>query len=92
MSTTDDELTGLHNRRSFLSLLRQQVGFSNDRQTLLALLVVDMINPLDFPGAEKLAPMALRAARNVRGWACGLRRASAWMRRISSGKWNGLAR
>ena len=42
MSTTDDELTGLHNRRSFLSLLRQQVGFSNDRQTLLALLVVDL--------------------------------------------------
>ena len=38
----DDELTGLHNRRSFLSLLRQQVGFSNERQSLLALVVVDL--------------------------------------------------
>jgi len=38
----EDELTGLHNRRSFLSLLRRQVGFSNERQGLLALLVVDI--------------------------------------------------
>lgn len=28
-----------------------------------ALLLIDFINPLDFPGAEKLAPPALRAAR-----------------------------
>lgn len=27
------------------------------------LVVVDFINPLDFPGADKLAPLALRAAR-----------------------------
>src|SRR5690349_9101527 len=38
----EDELTGLHNRRSFLSLLRQQVGFSNERQSLLALVGVDL--------------------------------------------------
>lgn len=42
MSTTEDELTGLHHRRSFLSLLRQQVGFSNERKTLLGLVVVDL--------------------------------------------------
>lgn len=42
MSLTDDELTGLQHRRSFLATLRQQVGFSNDRQSLLALLVCDI--------------------------------------------------
>jgi nicotinamidase-related amidase len=31
------------------------------------LLLVDFMNPLDFPGAEELAPAALRAARNTRG-------------------------
>ncbi|MDB5806352.1 MAG: isochorismatase (2,3 dihydro-2,3 dihydroxybenzoate synthase)-like protein [Betaproteobacteria bacterium] len=30
------------------------------------LLLVDYMNPLDFPGSEKLAPAALRAARNTR--------------------------
>lgn len=35
-----------------------------------ALLLIDFINPLDFPGAEKLAPRALRAAQA----AAGLRR------------------
>jgi diguanylate cyclase (GGDEF)-like protein len=40
--TIEDELTGLHNRRSFLSLLRRHIGFANDRQTLLALVVVDI--------------------------------------------------
>lgn len=38
----EDDLTGLHHRRGFLSLLRQQVGFSNDRKSLLALVVVDL--------------------------------------------------
>ena len=42
MSTIEDELTGLHNRRSFLALLRRHVGFANDRQTNLALIVVDI--------------------------------------------------
>ena len=42
MADIDDELTGLHNRRSFLAMLRQQVSFCNDRQTLLALIVVDL--------------------------------------------------
>jgi diguanylate cyclase (GGDEF)-like protein len=40
--TIEDELTGLHNRRSFLSLLRRHIGFANDRQTVLALVVVDI--------------------------------------------------
>jgi diguanylate cyclase (GGDEF)-like protein len=42
MSTTEDELTGVQHRRSFLATLRQQVGFSNDRQSLLALVVCDI--------------------------------------------------
>jgi len=42
MSTTEDDLTGLLHRRSFLATLRQQVSFSNDRQTLLALIVCDI--------------------------------------------------
>src|SRR5687768_12450829 len=42
MTTTDDELTGLHNRRSFLALLRRHVGFANERKTNLALIVVDI--------------------------------------------------
>jgi diguanylate cyclase (GGDEF)-like protein len=42
MAAIEDELTGLHNRRSFLALLRQHVVFANDRQTLLALIVVDI--------------------------------------------------
>jgi len=32
-----------------------------------ALLLIDFINPLDFPGAQKLAPPALRAARATAG-------------------------
>lgn len=32
-----------------------------------ALLVVDMIGLFDFPGAERIAPSALRAARAIRG-------------------------
>ena len=42
MSTTEDDLTGLLHRRGFLATLRQQVSFSNDRQTLLALVVCDI--------------------------------------------------
>src|SRR5262245_31829407 len=42
MPATDDELTGLHNRRSFLALLRRHVGFANERKTNLALVVVDL--------------------------------------------------
>ena len=42
MSTTEDELTGVLRRRSFLATLRQQVSFSNDRQTLLALVICDI--------------------------------------------------
>ena len=42
MSTIEDELTGLHNRRSFLALLRRHVGMANDRQTNLGLVVIDI--------------------------------------------------
>ena len=42
MSTNEDELTGLHNRRSFLSLLRRHIQYANDRQTSLALVVIDV--------------------------------------------------
>ena len=42
MTLINDELTGLHNRRSFLALLRRHIGYANDKQTNLALLVVDI--------------------------------------------------
>lgn len=42
MSGIEDDLTGLHGRRSFLALLRRHIGFANDRQETLALVVVDI--------------------------------------------------
>jgi diguanylate cyclase (GGDEF)-like protein len=42
MTGLDDETTGLQNRRSFLSSLRQQVNFINESRAPLALLVVDI--------------------------------------------------
>ena len=42
MKDLRDDLTQLHNRRSFLSLLRRQIGNANDRQNLLALVVIDI--------------------------------------------------
>jgi diguanylate cyclase (GGDEF)-like protein len=42
MSSLEDELTGLHNRRSFLTLLRRHVGFANERKSNVALIVVDI--------------------------------------------------
>jgi diguanylate cyclase (GGDEF)-like protein len=42
MATIEDELTGLHNRRSFLALLRRHIGFANDRKANLALIVADI--------------------------------------------------
>ncbi|QNP39450.1 putative bifunctional diguanylate cyclase/phosphodiesterase [Lysobacter solisilvae (ex Woo and Kim 2020)] len=42
MSSIEDDLTGLHNRRSFLALLRRHVGLANERKTNLALVVVDV--------------------------------------------------
>ena len=42
MADVDDDLTGLHARRSFLALLRRHIGYANDRQETLALLVVDL--------------------------------------------------
>jgi diguanylate cyclase (GGDEF)-like protein len=42
MSGIEDDLTGLHGRRSFLSLLRRHIGFANDRHETLALVVVDI--------------------------------------------------
>jgi hypothetical protein len=45
-------------RASMASSLRQGVGDAMDA----ALLLIDLINPLDFEGAEKLIPHARRAA------------------------------
>ncbi len=42
MTDLHDELTGLPNRRSFLSLLHRHIGYANDRQHLLALVVIDI--------------------------------------------------
>jgi diguanylate cyclase (GGDEF)-like protein len=42
MSGIEDDLTGLHGRRSFLALLRRHIGFANDRQETMALVVVDI--------------------------------------------------
>ena len=42
MKDLRDELTQLHNRRSFLSLLRRHLGNANDRHNLLALIVIDI--------------------------------------------------
>ena len=39
---SEDELTGLHDRRTFLLALRRQIGSANERQSSLALLVVDI--------------------------------------------------
>ncbi|GAB3101598.1 putative bifunctional diguanylate cyclase/phosphodiesterase [Lysobacter terrae] len=42
MPILEDELTGLHNRRSFMALLRRHVGFANERKANLALVVLDI--------------------------------------------------
>jgi len=42
MTSIEDDLTGLHNRRSFMSLLRRHIGLANDRQMNLGLVVVDI--------------------------------------------------
>ena len=67
MSSIEDELTGLHNRRSFLTLLRRHIGFANERGTNLALLVVDIdgfarlnaTHGYEF-GDQALRPLTLR--------------------------------
>ncbi len=42
MNPIEDMVTGLSNRRSFMSVLRQQVGLGNDRRSNVGLLVVDI--------------------------------------------------
>jgi diguanylate cyclase (GGDEF)-like protein len=42
MDPMHDELTGLRNRRSFLSLLRRCVSLSNEQRTAMALVVIDI--------------------------------------------------
>src|SRR2546423_1732392 len=39
---SEDEVTGLHNRRSFTSTLRRQIGYANEQRSNLALLVIDI--------------------------------------------------
>ncbi|HEY0661029.1 MAG TPA: bifunctional diguanylate cyclase/phosphodiesterase [Lysobacter sp.] len=42
MTAIEDDLTGLHNRRSFMSLLRRHIGLANERRTNLGLVVIDI--------------------------------------------------
>ena len=42
MTAIEDPLTGLHNRRSFMSLLARHVGLANEGRTTLGLVVVDI--------------------------------------------------
>ncbi|HEV8694309.1 MAG TPA: EAL domain-containing protein [Lysobacter sp.] len=42
MTSIEDELTGVHNRRSFMSLLRRHIQLANDHQTNLGLMVIDI--------------------------------------------------
>jgi diguanylate cyclase (GGDEF)-like protein len=42
MDDLQDRVTGLHDRRGFLSLLRRHIGYANDRKNLLALVIVDI--------------------------------------------------
>ncbi len=42
MSATDDELTGLHNRRNLFLTLRRQITYVNEKKSSLALLVADI--------------------------------------------------
>ena len=39
---SEDGLTGLHDRRAFLLALRRQVGMANEKQSSVALAVVDI--------------------------------------------------
>jgi diguanylate cyclase (GGDEF)-like protein len=55
MADIQDELTQLHNRRSFLSLLHRQTTFANERRTMLALLVVDIDHFVQINGANGYA-------------------------------------
>jgi len=42
MTSIEDELTGVHNRRSFMSLLRRHIQLANDLRTNLGLMVIDI--------------------------------------------------
>lgn len=42
MSTIQDELTGLNTRHGFFVALRRQIGYANEKQSNLALVVVDV--------------------------------------------------
>lgn len=39
---SEDELTGLYDRRTFMLALRRQIGFANEKQSSLALVVIDI--------------------------------------------------
>lgn len=62
MNDMRDDLTGLHNRRSFLSQLRRHVNNANERQNLLALIVLDIDNfaQINGSGGYALGDHALR--------------------------------
>ena len=52
MKEIHDELTQLHNRSSFLSLLRRHITYANERHSLLALVVIDIDNFAQINGAS----------------------------------------
>ena len=55
MKDIQDDLTQLHNRRSFLSLLQRQTTFANERRSMLALLVIDVDHFAQINGANGFA-------------------------------------
>lgn len=55
MSGLQDELTGLHNRQSFLGLLRRHIVQANETQRMLALVVVDIDSFAQINGASGYA-------------------------------------
>lgn len=50
-----DDLTQLHNRRSFLSLLQRHLTYANERHNLLALVVIDIDHFAQINGASGYA-------------------------------------
>ena len=50
-----DDLTQLHNRRSFLSILQRQITYANERQNLLALVIIDIDKFSQINGASGYA-------------------------------------
>ena len=55
MKDIHDDLTQLHNRSSFLSLLHRHIGLANEKHNLLGLVVIDIDNFAQINGASGYA-------------------------------------